>query len=189
MRTSLLAAVAALILLAGCREAADVAAVNNAAAADKPVFPVTDDDPAAVTPAAAAPASKAEALKLMHERHERMEDIGDAFKALGREIKADSPNLEAVRTHAATVARLAPEVSGWFPPGTGPDVGKTRAKPEIWQKPEDFAGRTRAFQAAARKFDAAAKAGDVAAIKAGFGELGKTCKACHDPYRAPESDR
>jgi cytochrome c556 len=28
----------------------------------------------------------------------------------------------------------------------------------------------------------------VAAIKAGFGELGKTCKACHDPYRAPESD-
>ncbi|HEU4704915.1 MAG TPA: cytochrome c, partial [Sphingomicrobium sp.] len=91
-------------------------------------------------------------------------------------------------THSATVARLAPEVSKWFPPGTGPDVGKTRAKPEIWQKPEDFAAKTRAFQAAAQKFDATARGGDVAAIKAGFGEVGKTCKACHNPYRAPEKD-
>ena len=187
MRTALLAAAAAVTLLAGCREAAEGPATNNAAAG-KPVFPVTDDNPAAVTPAAIPPANNQEALKLMHERHERMEDIGDATKALSREMKADAPNLEAVRTHAATIARLAPQVSRWFPAGTGPDVGKTRAKPEIWQKPEDFAARTRAFQAAAQKFDAAAKGSDVAAIKAGFGELGKTCKACHDPYRAPESD-
>ena len=187
MRTALLAA-ATFLLLAGCREAGEDPAINDASRKDAPVFPVTDDNPAARTPAAAAPATKEEALKLMHDRHEGMEDIGDAFKVLGREMKADAPNLEAVRTHAATVARLAPEVSRWFPPGTGPDVGKTRAKPEIWQKPEDFAAKTRAFQAAAQKFDATAKAGDVAAIKASFGEVGKTCKACHDPYRAPEDD-
>lgn len=186
MRTTLLAAAAAMMLLAGCREADDQSA--NQAAANKPVFPVTDDHPAAVTPAAAAPATREEALKLMHERHERMEDIGDATKALGREMKAGAPNLETVRTSAATIARLAPQGSRWFPAGTGPDVGKTRAKPEIWHKPEDFAARTRAFQAAAEKLDAVAKAGDVAAIKASFGELGKTCKACHDPYRAPERE-
>ncbi|MBA3512708.1 cytochrome c [Sphingomonas sp.] len=184
MRTALLA-VAALLLLAGCREAADDPAINKASPKDAPVFPVTDDNPAARTPAAAAPATREEALKLMHERHEAMEDIGDATKALGRELKASAPDLTAVRTHAATIARLAPEVSRWFPTGTGPDVGKTRAKPEIWQKPEDFAAKTRAFQAAARSFDATARAGDVAAIKASFGELGKACKACHDPYRAP----
>src|SRR5688572_3373267 len=182
MRTALLAAVAAVTLLAGCREAADAPA-NNVAAKDSPVFPVTDDDPNAVP---APPATKVAALKLMHERHEGMEDIGDAFKVLGREMKADAPNLESVRTHAATVARLAPEVSRWFPAGTGPDVGKTRAKPAIWEKPEDFAAKTRAFQSAVRTFDAAAKGNDVAAIKASFGEVGKTCKACHDPYRAPE---
>ena len=184
MRTALLTAVTALAMLAGCREAADAPA-NNVAASDKPVFPVTDDDPNAV---AAPPATKEAALKLMHDRHEGMEDIGDATKALSREMKADAPDVAAVRTHAATIARLAPEVSRWFPAGTGPDVGKTRAKAEIWQKPEDFAAKTRAFQGAARSFDAAAKAGDVAAIKASFGELGKTCKACHDPYRAPEKD-
>ena len=184
MRTALLTAVAAVALLAGCREAGDAPA-NNVAAADKPVFPVTDDNPEARP---ARPATKEAALKLMHDRHEGMEDIGDATKALGRETKSDSPDLAAIRTHAATIARLAPQVSAWFPPGTGPDVGKTRAKAEIWQKPEDFAAKTRDFQAAARSFDAAASAGDVAAIKASFGELGKTCKACHDPYRAPEDD-
>ena len=183
MRNALLAAAAAVALLSGCREGAD--APNNAAVTNAPVLPITDDDPRV---AAQAPANKEEALKLMHDRHEGMEDIGDATKVLSREMKADAPNLEAVRTSAATIARLAPEVSRWFPAGTGPDVGKTRAKAEIWQKPEDFAAKTRAFQSAAQAFDATAKAGDAAAIKASFGELGKTCKACHDPYRAPEDD-
>jgi cytochrome c556 len=185
MRKALLAATAAVALLAGCRESADDQATNNVASNRGQVLPITDDNPAAAAP---APANKEEALKLMHERHEGMEDIGDAFKVLGREMKADAPNLEEVRTQAASVARLAPNVSRWFPAGTGPDVGKTRAKPEIWQKPEDFAAKTRAFQAAVRSFDAAAKGSDVPAIKASFGELGKTCKACHDLYRAPESD-
>ena len=78
---------------------------------------------------------------------------------------------------------LAPKVSGWFPPGTGPDVGKTHAKPAIWQKPEDFAAKADAFAKAAASFNTAAQGNDVAAIKAAHGELGKSCKACHDLYR------
>lgn len=169
------------VLLAGCGQPADNPAANTAAPKSGQVLPITDNH---AMVAARPPATKAAALKLMHERHEGMEDIGDAFKVLGREVKAGSPNLAKVRSSASTIAGLAPKVSSWFPPGTGPDVGKTRAKPEIWQKPEDYAAKTRAFQAAARSFNATAKAGDVTAIKASFGQLGKTCKACHDPYRA-----
>ena len=182
MRTALFAAVAAVTLLAGCREADDAPA-NNVAATDSPVFPVTDDNPEAVPP---PPATKEAALKLMHERHEGMEKIGKATKALGREMKADAPDLATVRSSAATIAELAPKVSTWFPKGTGPDVGKTHAKPAIWEKPEDFAAKTRSFQAAAQKFHATATSGDTAAIKAGFGDLGKTCKACHDSYRSED---
>jgi cytochrome c556 len=185
MRNALFAAGAAVALLAGCRQSADDPAANTTAPKSSQVLPITDDH---VMVTARAPASKAEALKLMHERHEGMEDIGDATKVLSRELKASAPRLGPVRKSAATIAGLAPKVSSWFPAGTGPDVGKTRAKPEIWQKPEDFAAKTRAFQAAAKAFNATAKAGNVAAIKAAFGEFGKTCKACHDLYRAPESD-
>jgi cytochrome c556 len=183
MRTALLAAVAAVALLSGCRESADETAANNVAAADKPVFPVTDDNPEAL---AVPPATKEAALKLMHERHEGMEKIGKATKALGREVKADAPDLATVRSSAATIAELAPKVSAWFPKGTGPDVGKTHAKPAIWEKPEDFAAKVRDFQAAAKTFNATSSAGDLTEIKAGFGDLGKTCKACHDSYRAED---
>jgi cytochrome c556 len=125
----------------------------------------------------------AKAKQLMHDRHERMEEIGEGMKLVSRELKGDTPDLAQVRKGAATIATLAPQVSGWFPPGTGPDVGKTEAKAEIWQKPEDFAAKTRAFQQAAQAFNAAAQGGDLTAIRAAHGDLGKSCKACHDLYR------
>ena len=140
----------------------------------------------ATTAPLGAPVSGDEAKELMHERHEGMEEIGDAMKALSGAMKSDSPDLEKVRKEAATMARLAPEVSGWFPPGTGPEAGKTHAKPEIWQKPDDFAAKTRGFQNAAQKLNAAAQGNDVAAMKSAFGDVGKSCKACHDPYRRPK---
>lgn len=165
----------ALIFLAACEKPADK---NQRAAAEK-----NASASSAVAAAAAKPLSKKAALKLMHDRHEDMEKIGDATKAASRTLKTDSPDLAVIRSSAKTIAQMAPLVPKWFPAGTGPDVGKTMAKPEIWQKPEDFAAKTRDFQKAALAFDAAAKAGDLTSIKARFGDLGKTCKACHDPYR------
>lgn len=133
--------------------------------------------------AIAAPLSKKAALKIMHERHEGMEAVGTTNKILRRELAADSPNLRAIRSAASSMAGLAVKSSRWFPKGTGPDVGKTGAKPEIWQKPEDFAARRRAFQAAAGALDRAARAGNIAAVKDSYAALGKTCKGCHDLYR------
>ena len=112
--------------------------------------------------------------------------FGDAMKPLTAALKSDSPDLDIVRTHAATLARLAPELSGWFPPGTGSEAGKTDAKAEIWQKPDDFAAKMRTFQQAAQAFNTAAQGSDVAAIKAAHGDMGKSCKACHDSYRVPD---
>src|SRR5205085_9076147 len=113
------------------------------------------------------------------------EEIGDRFKALKTALEAQTPDLATVRKEAAELAKTAPDVSGWFPPGTGPETGKTHAKAEIWQKPDDFAAKTRDFQAAAQKLNAAAQGNDVAAMKAAFADVGKSCKACHDPYRRP----
>src|SRR5215210_4861034 len=136
MRNALLAAAAAIALLTGCGQSADDQPANNVAANNAQVLPVTDDNPAAVAP---VPASKEQALKLMHERHENMERIGKAVKAVGRELKAGAPDLATIRSSAATIAGLAPKVPSWFAAGTGPDVGKTEARQEIWRKPEDFA--------------------------------------------------
>jgi len=85
----------------------------------------------AAAAAVAAPLSKQTALKIMHERHEGMEAIGKANKVLRREISAEAPNVAEIRTSANAIAGLAAKSSHWFPQGTGPDVAKTGAKPEV----------------------------------------------------------
>ena len=173
-------ALAALGLLAACDQQGSVAN-NSSGQANTSANSAAAAQPAAAPLGAAVAADQAKTI--MHDRHEGMEEIGDAMKLVSRELKGANPDLAKVRSGADTIARLAPEVTGWFPPGTGPDVGKTEAKSEIWQKPEDFAAKRDTFQRAAQAFNTAAQGSDLAAIKAAHGELGKSCKACHDLYR------
>ena len=194
MRHALLAATVAVAMLAGCRQSADSPAANAVASKTAQVLPQTDVDAATdVRGMQSMDAMKASmkgkpmphdaAMQRMHERHEGMERIGKTFKATGRTLKSGSPDLALVLSSAATIAQLSVKTMSWFPAGTGPDIGKTGAKPDIWQKPDDFVVRDKAFQQAAAVFNAAAKSGDMTAIQARFGDLGKTCKACHDSYR------
>jgi cytochrome c556 len=136
------------------------------------------------TVAVAKPLSKDAALKVMHERHEGMEAVGKTNKILRRELTADAPNIAEVRGAANAMAKLASRSAHWFPQGTGPDIGKTGAKPEIWQHPADFQAKLRNFQGAAQALQLAAAKGNGAAAKAAYANLGKTCKACHDSYRS-----
>ena len=127
--------------------------------------------------------SPAKAKALMQFRHDRMETVRDNFRLAGRELNRGSPDMAKLVKPAATINTLARQASNWFPAGTGPDVGKTMAKPAIWQNPKDYAAKMTAFQKSAAAFNAAARARDAGKAKAAFGELGKTCKACHDLYR------
>lgn len=138
--------------------------------------------------ATAAPLAKPQALAVMKQRHEHMETFGDSTKVIYTNLQSSSPDVNAIRNASGKINALAPKLLKWFPAGTGPDAGKTRAKAEIWQKPEDFALKARDFAVAAKEFDVAAKSGDIGQIKAGFRALGKSCKACHDLYREPEKD-
>jgi cytochrome c556 len=127
---------------------------------------------------------KDKALAVMHARHEGMESIGKATKSINRELQGGSPNLTVVRLSAGQIAKLSRQASNWFPQGTGPELGKTGAKPEIWKDPKDFVAKLTAFQRSAQAFNAAAAGNDVGVIKARFADMGGTCKACHDKYRS-----
>ena len=178
MRVAMFVAALPLVLLAACGDQGTNANKTQANASSNATAE------AKASPLG-APLSGGEAKEMMHERHEGMEDIGDGIKALKGALDAPTPDLATVRKEAAELAKAAPEASDWFPPGTGPETGKTHAKAEIWQKPEDFAAKMRDFQAAAQKLNAAAQGSDVAAMKAAFGDVGKSCKACHELYRRP----
>lgn len=134
--------------------------------------------------AGVAAVSGNKAKQISHERHEGMESIGKQFKALRRELDSPAPNAGAVQASANQVDSLATKSSTWFAKGSGPEAGKTGAKPEIWQNWPDFVAKNRAFQQSAKAFRAVAAKGDMTAAKASFAQLGGTCKACHDSYRA-----
>ena len=172
MRIVLLAASLTLLAACGGPETSQANISNSAA-------PVATAAASVVT----AKVSGEDAAKVMHERHEGMEAIGKANKAIKRELGGDAPDLGVVRSSAAKIAGLSQKASGWFPAGTGPDVAKTGAKPEIWQNLADFTAKLRNFQKAAQAFNAAASGANVNTIKARFADLGGACKACHDKYR------
>lgn len=174
----------ALMLLAACGSAGDGdKALAEANASGNAAGSALENR---VEQSQATPLEKEKALALMKQRHEDYEKIGDAMKAVSRELKGDKPNLANVRTGAATIAELAPRVPGWFPAGTGPDVGKTEARAEIWQQPEDFAAKAQAFRETAAAFHTAAQGTDLDSIRAAHANLGKSCKGCHDLYREKE---
>ena len=186
MRSTLLMTVAAFAMVAGCNQSDDDASGNTAAKTNQ-VLPITDEAANAAQATTAAlptePVAKDRAAAFQHERHEKYEALGDAMKVISRELKGANPDLAAVRKNAGIINAFAPQIPSLFPPGTGPDAGKTEAKAEIWQKPDDFLAKSRDFTAAAKAFNAAAQGSDLAAIRAAQGTMGKTCKACHDLYR------
>jgi cytochrome c556 len=119
-------------------------------------------------------------------RHEHYEELGKAFKAVRDQTSTDSTDFAVLLQNAETVHEASIDQQRWFPKGTGPEAGKTRALPEIWAKPAEFEAAQKMFSDRAPKLLAAAKAKDVGAVKAAFKELGGACKNCHDTFRAPE---
>ena len=119
-------------------------------------------------------------------RHEHYEKLGDAFKVVRDEARTDKPDVAKVRTAAKVVSNAAAEQEKWFPAGSGPEAGKTQARAEIWTKPADFKAAMKLFSDAAPKLQTAAASGDAAAIKTAFGDVGKTCKNCHEKFRAED---
>jgi cytochrome c556 len=67
--------------------------------------------------------------------------------------------------------------------GPGTDKGDTKAKAEIWAEMDKFNAGAKKMQDEMAKLNVAAKSGNLDAIKAAAGEVGKTCKGCHDDYR------
>lgn len=69
-----------------------------------------------------------------------------------------------------------------FPKGSLSE--KSRAKPEIWERWDEFSKHPATVNKAARELADAAKAGDEEAVNVKFKALGAACKGCHDSFRA-----
>ena len=75
------------------------------------------------------PAS-ADSLAQIKERQELMKSIGGKMKAIGGILKGKG-DATSIGAHTAELGALSKKVGAAFRAGSGPDVGKTCAKPNI----------------------------------------------------------
>ena len=111
-----------------------------------------------------------------------MEAIGGHIKASAAIVKGQVPHGEHLKGHAHALAELAKISESIFPKGSG--EGKTGAKAEIWDNPEDFKKVVTGFETATAAFAKASESGDMKTAAAAFGDVANSCKACHSKYRA-----
>lgn len=108
--------------------------------------------------------------------------MGAHFGRIGAMANGRVPfDAKTVADNAAIVENMSK--LPWAGFGEGTDKGDTRAKPEIWTEQAKFKEGADKMQAEVVKLAAAAKTGNLDNVKAAFGAVGQTCKACHDAYR------
>lgn len=116
-------------------------------------------------------------------RQAAMSVTGRSVGALTAMARGDVPfNKDVAQRHAAVIADLSdlPLLAGAYGPGT--DKGAPhRSDPKVWSEADKFKAAFDKFTMAAKAMPAAAA--DPASLRSALGELGKTCKGCHDDYR------
>ena len=142
---------------------------------------------AAIAATAAATSRAPAPADTIHMRQANYKQMGAAMKGINEQLRGSHPSVARIRRHSALIARHAPQLLRWFPPGSGAEAGvRTRARPEIWTARAGFTRAGAGLVVAARDMDVAARRGDFAAIRPAAAALAHACSACHDDYRAPE---
>jgi cytochrome c556 len=142
---------------------------------------------AVVLAAVSGAALAATSAEIIHTRQAGYKQMGGAFKALGDELKSPQPDKAKIAALSKRVNEIAPQISGWFPAGSGPQAGvKTRAKAVIWARSAEFQADGKALSVETAKLAAIGARGEIAATQAQFKATGAKCGACHDVFREKE---
>jgi cytochrome c556 len=115
------------------------------------------------------------------QRKENRKQAGAAMRAIKAIVDAKGPTAGAVE-QAAKLKTLELAFVKMFPAGS--DKGDTKALPVIWTDWAGFQAASKASDMAYDKLAVAAGSGNAEQLAAAFAEVGKTCGACHDKFRA-----
>ncbi len=114
---------------------------------------------------------------------EKRQKLMKAQSADAKAIKAavEAKDYATVETKAKDLMGTSEQIVSAFPKGS--TNGKTKAKPEIWEKSDQFAKNAKNLHQAATDLAAAAKAGNDAEVGVKVKALGAVCSSCHKEFR------
>jgi cytochrome c556 len=100
------------------------------------------------------------------------------------QAKFKAGNIEAIAVNAETMALNAEHIPMLFPPGSLTE--KSKAKPEIWQRWDEFTKGAKNMEQWAIRLRDTARTKDAAATEAIMKDFGRqACGSCHTPFRVP----
>ena len=106
------------------------------------------------------------------------------YSSMGKMVKGDETyDVEKFKAAAATFTENARKPFEHFasdPQGNGDSL------PSVWEKPTEFEAEREKFLAAVDDLNTKAQAGNLEAIKVAYGNVGASCKSCHDAFRKPK---
>jgi len=131
----------------------------------------------AAGPAAAQFAKKEDAIKY---RQSAFTLMASHFGRMTPVVKGQVPyEPEPIKANVALLRTLATLPWAGFGPGT--EGGE--AKDDIWLDEDGFKQAQQKLQDKLQALSAAADAGDLDRLRQAFGDVGASCKSCHDSYR------
>jgi cytochrome c556 len=120
------------------------------------------------------------------DRQRLMKNVGANWADI--QAKAKANNFEAIAVNADTLAINAMHIPSLFPKGSLTE--KSKAKPEVWTKWDEFVKVAKNLETQSEKLRDAARAKNNAAVEAQLKDFGRTvCGACHTPFRVPPPAR
>ena len=123
------------------------------------------------------------ATGMVMQRMEAMKEISASMKLIGAMVKGESAfDVAKVEEAANVVAGHGKHIGHMFPEGS---LDKpTEALPVIWTRWDDFIRIGKEMETSALALAEAAKTASSAKdILPQLGEVGKTCKSCHQDFR------
>ena len=133
-----------------------------------------------------APALAAEDAVHIKYRQKVMAGVGADMGAISDILKNGLPYTAAIALHADRLGDSAALIPTAFSKNVS--TGATDAKPEIWQKADEFERAIQALEDAADDLEEAADDEEPAAIAKAFKVLGKSCGGCHETFRKPKEE-
>ena len=117
---------------------------------------------------------------VIQKRQDAMKGNSEAAKAIKAAVEAK--DYATVEAKAKDIMGTADKIVSLFPKGS--TTGKTKAKPEIWEKSDDFSKAAKNLSKASSDLASAAKAGNDADVGVKVKALGDACGSCHKQFRA-----
>lgn len=116
-------------------------------------------------------------------RQSQMGIFGDNLRVIVGFLRQGNGTMADVQAAAANMVEISPNITDWFPEGTGVGVSDSAALPGIWEDWDTFAQGADNATLAIAQLAAAALRADEAAVGEAFGGVGMACGACHERFQ------